>query len=74
MLGAPIHAAVNIQEKENVLLVPKQAIRTVGARSYVEVSEGGRRRSATVEVGLIAGDKAEILSGLREGQAVVVRS
>ena len=72
--GAPVKVAVALREKDNVLLVPERAVRTVGSRQYVEYHDGFARRTITVEVGIIADGQAEILSGLQEGQIISVRS
>ena len=60
------------QNKDNVLLVPKKSVRSAGARKFVQYMSGSSRKVANVEVGIISGDMAEILSGLTEGQVVVV--
>jgi multidrug efflux pump subunit AcrA (membrane-fusion protein) len=74
VLGTVARVAVTLQEKEDVLIVPEQAIRSTGPRRYVEYLQGGSRRTANVEVGIIADGNAEVLSGLQEGQSVLVRS
>jgi HlyD family secretion protein len=70
--GTGAHVAITVQEKANALLVPRRAIRSTGARRYVQYLDGSTRRIANVEVGIISGDDAEILSGLAPGQLVVV--
>jgi multidrug efflux pump subunit AcrA (membrane-fusion protein) len=70
--GAVAKTAVAVQEKDNVLLIPKPALRSAGARKYVESVEGASRRSVDVEVGIAAATDVEILGGLREGQIVLV--
>jgi RND family efflux transporter MFP subunit len=71
--SAAAQVVVTLQEKENVLLVPKGAIRSAGPRRYVEYMEGTSRRTADVEVGIISGNDAEIVRGLQQGQGVLVR-
>jgi HlyD family secretion protein len=73
-LGTRIQAAIQIRRKEDVLLVPQTAIRTLGSRRYVEVVEGGTTRRVDVEVGMAADGDVEIVNGVREGQQVVVSS
>jgi multidrug efflux pump subunit AcrA (membrane-fusion protein) len=64
--------SVLVQQKADTIVVPQKAVRTAGPRRYVEFLEGTNRRVANVELG-ISGDKdVEILSGLREGQFVLV--
>lgn len=73
-LGTRVQAAIQIRRKEDVLLVPQTAIRTLGSRRYVDVIEGGTTRRVDVEVGMAADGDVEIVNGLREGQQVVVGS
>jgi HlyD family secretion protein len=70
--GANGQVTVNVQSKDNVLLVPAKAIRSAGNRRYVEYLDGSTRRIADVQVGISNGTDVEILSGLSEGQVVLV--
>ncbi len=55
------------------LLVPAEAVIRTGSRSVVILDEGdGRFRAAEVEVGMEAGESAEIRKGLKAGDKVVV--
>jgi multidrug efflux pump subunit AcrA (membrane-fusion protein) len=71
-IGKTSQVAVIVQHKENVLLAPKKAIRTAGARKYVQYVSGSTRKIANVEVGISSENDVEILTGLTEGQVVVV--
>lgn len=70
-LGALARISIEVQRKDNVLVVPIKAIKTVGKRQFVEYMEGNLRRSANVEVGITTDTEAEIVSGLREGQVIL---
>ncbi len=60
------------QPGENTLLVPREALIRTGAQQRVVLALGeGRFKSVAVEVGRIAGDNAEILSGLQAGDRIV---
>jgi multidrug efflux pump subunit AcrA (membrane-fusion protein) len=74
VLGTPVQAAVQVQRKDNVLLVPQTAIRSIGSRRYVEVVEGGSSRRVDVDIGLDSNGNVEIVNGLREGQTVTLGS
>jgi HlyD family secretion protein len=65
-------ATVLVQQKEGALIVPQKAIRTAGPRRYVEYLDGSQRRVANIEVGILSGTEAEVISGLVEGQSVLV--
>jgi HlyD family secretion protein len=71
-LGANAQAVVTLQRKDDALLVPQRAIRTLGPRRFVEVMDGTSRRNVDVQVGIVQGSDAEILSGLTQGQVVAV--
>lgn len=71
-LGANAQAVVTLQRKDDALLVPQRAIRTLGQRRYIEVMDGTARRNVDVQVGIVQGSEAEILSGLTQGQVVAV--
>lgn len=64
--------SIVIETKENVLLVPNRALRRDARGRYVEILEGGAVKRADVVTGISNGTKTEVLSGLQEGQAVVV--
>jgi multidrug resistance efflux pump len=70
--GSAVRVAVTLQQKQDALLVPQKAIRTIGQRRTVEYLDGASRRTADVEVGIVSGDDAEIVKGLSEGQLVLV--
>jgi RND family efflux transporter MFP subunit len=70
--GASGQVTVNVQSKDNVLIVPAKAVRSAGNRRYVEYMDGSTRRIADVQVGITSGNDVEILSGLNEGQVVLV--
>jgi RND family efflux transporter MFP subunit len=70
--GTNVQLAVSVQAKENVLLIPQKAVRTAGSRRYVEYVDGTNRRIADVQTGIASGADVEVLSGLTEGQTVLV--
>lgn len=73
-LGAAIELKVTVQQKNDVLLVPQKSVRSAGVRRYVEYMDGTVRRVVNVDVGIVSGGNAEILSGLREGQEILART
>ncbi len=72
--GIPVTAIVTVQQKTDVLVVPKTALRTTAGKTYVEVVDGANKKITNVQVGITADDKVEIVSGLREGQVVTLTS
>ncbi|MGE5192455.1 MAG: efflux RND transporter periplasmic adaptor subunit [Deltaproteobacteria bacterium] len=59
-------------EDEQVLVVPRQAIRNVGQLELVDIVEKGRAGRRAVRTGRTFDDQVEVLSGLREGERVAV--
>jgi RND family efflux transporter MFP subunit len=61
-----------VETREDVVVVPQQAILDQGAKKVVYVVENGQARMKEVRVGLTLGDRAEIIEGLQAGEALVV--
>jgi len=70
-LGMLVRGTIIAQQKDNALIVPARAVKTVGKRKFVEYMDGNVRRAQNVEVGIVTDTEAEILSGLREGQVIL---
>jgi RND family efflux transporter MFP subunit len=69
--GNTVTVQVQLANEIGILWLPPEAIRQVGGRTFVIVdSENGPKRIDVV-LGLVTSDKAEILSGLEEGQVVI---
>ena len=59
-------------EEEEVLVMPRRAVRKVGQLELVDVAERGTASRRAIRTGRTLGDDVEVLSGLREGEQVVV--
>lgn len=59
-------------EIEDVLVVPRKAVRNVGQLELVDVQEAGRIGLRAVRTGRVLDDKVEVLSGLKAGEQVIV--
>lgn len=71
--GMKVNADIIIAEKTNVLTIPASALRTRGDQKFVMVpGSDGQPQVVSVEVGIKSDSVAEIVSGLDEGQQVVV--
>lgn len=71
--GQTARAEVITAERTNVLSVPNAAVRRQGdTDTVVVVDPDGRQRVVTFQPGLMGADRTEVLSGLSEGQRVVV--
>jgi hypothetical protein len=71
-LGMLVRGTIIAQQKDDALVVPTRAVKTVGKRRFVEYMDGSVRRAQNVELGIVTDADAEVLSGLREGQAILV--
>jgi HlyD family secretion protein len=71
--GQTARAAVTTAERKNVLTVPNGAVRRQGDTDIVVVVDpAGRQQIVTIKAGIVGSDRTEVLSGLSEGQRVVV--
>jgi HlyD family secretion protein len=70
-LGMNARVQIVVQRKDDVLLVPTQAIRTVGKRRFVEYMDGNVKRSRNVEIGITTDVDTEVVSGLDEGMSIL---
>jgi len=69
-------ATVNfvMDQRDNVLELPLTAVKKKGGRSYVFVRQNGQVKTLQVQSGLENTTKVEIVSGLNEGDEVVIPS
>jgi HlyD family secretion protein len=73
--GQTVRATVVTEELDNVLTVPNAAVRQENGRPTVTVVDpDGTQKSVPFEAGKVGADRTQVLSGLREGQQVVLPS
>jgi membrane fusion protein (multidrug efflux system) len=66
-------ASIALDERKDALAVPVQALNRHGAQATVlRVGDGNRIDEQRVTLGLETSDRIEVLSGLKEGDLVVV--
>jgi HlyD family secretion protein len=71
--GQTARVEVTTAERQDVLSVPNTAIRRQGdATTVVVVEPDGQQRIATVRTGIVGADRTEVLSGLSQGQRVLL--
>ncbi len=73
-LGMSANLEITLESQEDVLFVSNVAIRTRGDRQFVSKLINGQPTEVAVKTGLIADDRTEIVSGLTEGDEIVVQS
>jgi RND family efflux transporter MFP subunit len=71
-IGHSADLTIPLQKRENVIVLPRSAIRSYMGRNYVQVAEGERLKEVDIETGLTTPTEVEIVKGLEEGQTVVL--
>lgn len=76
--GMTVTANIELDKKDNVLVLPNQAIKTVKGKKYVEVRDGqANSTTATKQIEVTTGisndTESEITSGLDENSSVIIR-
>jgi HlyD family secretion protein len=70
--GMAADVDITAQRKEGVLLLPNRAFEQVGTRQYVTLAGEGNPK-VEVETGLTNNTDTEVISGLEEGQVVLIK-
>ncbi|MCI8307024.1 MAG: efflux RND transporter periplasmic adaptor subunit [Lachnospiraceae bacterium] len=72
--GATAYARYVVSEKKDVLYLPVSAVTSMGEDNIVYMDDGnGFKQPVKVQTGLTADNRTEIVSGLQEGDSVIVR-
>ena len=69
--GDLMRVTVILEQKDDVLWLPPQAIRTFEGRKFVVLQADGYQQRIDVSVGVEGDDRVEIMSGLEESQIVI---
>lgn len=72
MPGMGASAYIFVSKKDDVLLCPVEAVYKEDDKWFVDIKDGNARKPVEIEIGVMNDMHAEILSGLTEGQEVVV--
>lgn len=70
--GGTAHVTILIDEREDVVTVPIQAVFRRGARSYVFGHDGARTEPIEVELGMASEAFVEVTKGLAPGQHIML--
>ena len=63
-----------VEQRDNVLMVPNRAVRSQGRQRFATVMFEGQAMQVPVQTGLSNDTMTEIVSGLKEGDTVVLTS
>lgn len=70
-IGATAKISMTVEQADDVLLVPTEAINTASDGDFVYVIEDGIVKKKTIELGTSSATKIEVKSGLKKGEQVV---
>jgi RND family efflux transporter MFP subunit len=73
-IGHSADMIIDLQKRENVIVLPRKAIRSYMGRNYVQIADGERKKEVDVEVGLTTPTEVEIVKGLEKGQQVILNN
>jgi len=73
VIGNSVIFSVSLFRKEDVIVLPREAIRRGVNVNYVRLLENGIVRERAVEIGLETQTEFEIVAGLNEGDKVILR-
>lgn len=63
---------VKVRESKNTLVVPLSAVKEEKGQKYVQLMVNGTQQNTPVSIGLSDDEKIEILSGLSEGDSIIL--
>jgi len=72
MDGMTATAEIIIDRKDNVLLIPERAVKDKDKEPWVEVVQNGIVQPRKVTLGMTDGRNIEVISGLMEGENIIV--
>jgi HlyD family secretion protein len=72
-IGDGADLRIVLGRKYDALWLPPEAVRTTRDRTFVTMRIDGDERRVDIATGIITADKVEILSGLQEGDEVIVQ-
>ncbi len=72
-VGESAEIEIVIAKKEDTLFIPKNGLRTSGARNYVQILVDNTKREIDVATGIISKTEVEIRKGLEEGDEVILK-
>jgi HlyD family secretion protein len=72
IIGSKVNIKIKIDDKDNILIVPEEAVYEKNEKTYVEVLENGEPKEVEVVLGIENEDFIEIIDGLEGGQEVIL--
>jgi RND family efflux transporter MFP subunit len=73
-IGSTASVLIETDRVENVIVIPRQGLRSYLGRDYVQILDGESRKEIDVEKGLQTSTEVEIRKGLKEGQKIILNN
>ena len=70
--GMTVDLVIKTASRDDVLLVPEGAVQKINGKTMVKVPKDGKAEEREVELGLKGEDYFEVISGLEEGEEVIL--
>jgi HlyD family secretion protein len=71
--GMTANVTIVVEQRDNILLVPNRAIKLSGRQRTVTVLKDGQPTTVNVTLGMSGDTESEVMSGLNEGDVVVIQ-
>jgi len=72
IIGSKVTLKIRIDSRDDVLIIPEEAVYEKNKKTYVEIIDSGERKEVEVKIGLENNDNIEVIEGLKEGQEVII--
>lgn len=72
-VGDMIDFEVITAKKEDTLIIPKNGLRSIIGRNFVQLMVDNTKREVDIEAGIISSTEVEVLSGLEEGDTIIIK-
>ncbi len=73
LLGKTASVELIREKKEDVIVVPRNVVSMYSGESYVQVLENGIKKERIIETGIKNVTSIEVVSGLAEGEEVIIK-
>ena len=71
-LGSRYSFSIFIEERQDVIVISRNALSSFLGQEFVQVLENGMRTERDLDVGIVTNTHVEVLSGLEEGEMLIV--
>ncbi|MDD6033604.1 MAG: efflux RND transporter periplasmic adaptor subunit [Oscillospiraceae bacterium] len=73
MLGKSVSVELIREKKEDVIVIPRNVVSMYSGEAYVQVLENGVKKERIIETGIKNVTSIEVISGLEEGEEVIIK-